>query len=123
VASSLATGSSDLVTSLVPGIAALARGLIDLVDDVGELLLFVLWGAVSAMIFGCAWIMDRIFTPATQRLFTSPPPPYAPTNTEFDPALHPENAQQTAARVFDRLRQRGIGNLKRDPGKDHWRAS
>lgn len=122
VASNLATGSSEVFTSLVPGTESLLRGLINLADDVGEVLLFGLWAGVSGLVFAGAWVLDRIIVPKAPRLFSTPPPPYAPMNTAYNPAPHHAPSQQTAAQVLDRLKQRGMKNLKRDPGQDHWRA-
>lgn len=122
VASSFANGTSDVFTSLVPGIEPLLRWTIDLVDDVGELFLFVLWGAVSGLILIGAWISERILTPATQG-FLKPPPLYAPTDTEYYPDASRGDAEEITARTFERLSRRGVKNLKRDPGQDHWRAS
>jgi hypothetical protein len=123
VASNLATGTSDVFTPLVPGTESLVRGLINLADDVGELLLFVLWGGVGGVIFAGAWILDRILVPQAPRLFSAPPPPYAPMDADAHSAPYRAPSPQTGAQVLDRLRQRGVRNLKRDPGKDHWRAS
>jgi len=122
VASGLANGTSSIVTNVVPGTESLARGLIDLADDVGELLLFLTWIGVSVLILGGAWVAKRVIgglgQPRLDQWTGAPqPPPYAAGNKTNAPV----------ASVLDRLAQKGfgpktVGTLKRQPGQDHWKA-
>lgn len=125
VASGLANGSSNIVTSIVPGTESLVRGLIDLADNVGEALLFLTWIGVSLLILGGAWVAKQFIgglsKPRLEEWNGGPqPPPYAPMGTT-------DSVPDPAANVFDRLAQKGfgpktMGTLKRQPGKDHWKA-
>lgn len=123
VASGLATGSSNIFTSLVPGSETLVRGLIDIADDVGELLLFLMWGGVSGLIFASAWFTERVLAPGAKHLLSDMPPSYAPMGAGPQPTARDMHAHRAAAQAFDRLGDRGVKKLRRTPGKDEWRAS
>lgn len=125
VASGLATGTSSIVTNVVPGTESLVRGLIDLADDVGELLLFLMWGGVSGLIFAGAWVLERALGTSTPRLYSGVPPPYASMGAEpphYAPQQQASAANSEAARAIERLSQRGVKTLKRLPGQDKWQA-
>jgi hypothetical protein len=116
VAAGLATGSSGIITELLPGSESLVRTLIDLADDIGEALLVLAWIGVSLLILGGAWLTNRMI--GAWR---------GPRLEQWPGAAAPQPPPGGAGNVFARLAQKGfgakrIGTLKRLPGQDHWRS-
>lgn len=124
VASGLASGSTGIVSEIAPGSESLARGLIDLADDVGEFLLFAIWIGVSLLILGGAWVLNQMIggmsQPHVGGWTPNQQPPYVPMGDA-------PQSQSAASDVLGRLAQKGFGlktngTLKRLPGQDQWKA-
>jgi hypothetical protein len=111
-----------MLSELLPGSDTLLRGLVDLADDVGEVLLFLTWIAVSAAILGCAWLVAQVFG--------GPRPPthagawsdaYQRPETPVDASTPHGDLVDAAMRRLGRGAPK-VGTLKRLPGQDYWRA-
>jgi hypothetical protein len=128
VASGLASGSSGMLSELLPGSESLLRGLVDLADDVGEFLLFLIWVGVSGLILGGAWVVGQFLggpraTPGWSGVHR--PDAFDQPLLGADTAMGARRSQ--SAMVDAALKRFGvgggkIGSLKRLPGQDHWRA-
>lgn len=104
--SALATGSSGIVTSIVPGSESLVRMVIGLADDVGEGLIFVLWLGGIAFALGGAWLITGVL--GTIRLSPSAPPTPFPDQATTPWPTSPPPPVSRAEDVLGRLAQRGI---------------
>ncbi|MDX2144051.1 MAG: hypothetical protein SFV19_11895 [Rhodospirillaceae bacterium] len=117
VASGLATGSSGMFSEILPGSEPRVRGLADLADDVGEVLLFITWIGVGAMILGGAWLFAQFTGGARVKLTAWPDTHDAPADTRRSHTDMVDAAMKRFGRSAADIR-----TLKRVPGQDQWRA-